>query len=56
MIDGAAFILASCRGKRGANEQNSKVYADAASALRGVVEAGMTLMCGGFGACGIPEN
>jgi 3-oxoacid CoA-transferase subunit A len=35
---------------------NSKVYADAASALRGVVEAGMTLMCGGFGACGIPEN
>src|ERR1700761_298367 len=35
---------------------NSKVYADAASALRGVVEPGMTLMCGGFGACGIPEN
>jgi 3-oxoacid CoA-transferase subunit A len=32
------------------------VYADAASALRGVVQDGMTLMCGGFGACGIPEN
>jgi 3-oxoacid CoA-transferase subunit A len=34
----------------------SKVYADAASALHGVVKDGMTLMCGGFGACGIPEN
>ena len=35
---------------------SSKVYADAASALQGVVKEGMTLMCGGFGACGIPEN
>ena len=35
---------------------NSKVFADAASALQGVVKDGMTLMCGGFGACGIPEN
>ena len=35
---------------------SSKVYADAASALQGVVRDGMTLMCGGFGACGIPEN
>ena len=34
----------------------SKVYSDAASALHGVVRDGMTLMCGGFGACGIPEN
>jgi 3-oxoacid CoA-transferase subunit A len=34
----------------------SKVYADAASALKDVVKDGMTLMCGGFGACGIPEN
>jgi len=33
-----------------------KVYADAASALNGVVKDGITLMCGGFGACGIPEN
>lgn len=33
-----------------------KVYADAASALRGVIKDGITLMCGGFGACGIPEN
>src|SRR6266403_4331086 len=35
---------------------SSKVYPDAATALRGVVKEGMTLMCGGFGACGIPEN
>src|SRR5580692_12990208 len=35
---------------------SSKVYPDAASALHGVVKEGMTLMCGGFGACGIPEN
>jgi 3-oxoacid CoA-transferase subunit A len=33
-----------------------KVFADAASALQGVVRDGITLMCGGFGACGIPEN
>ena len=37
-------------------EKHSKVYADAAAALRDVVKDGMTLMCGGFGACGIPEN
>src|ERR1700731_2565512 len=38
------------------NKSSSKVYADAASALHGAVKEGMTLMCGGFGACGIPEN
>ncbi|HEY4369197.1 MAG TPA: CoA transferase subunit A [Steroidobacteraceae bacterium] len=35
---------------------SSKVYADAKSALAGVVHDGMTLMAGGFGLCGIPEN
>jgi 3-oxoacid CoA-transferase subunit A len=35
---------------------SSKVYPDAAAALDGVIQEGMTLMCGGFGACGIPEN
>jgi len=35
---------------------SSKVYPDAAAALQGVVRDGITLMCGGFGACGIPEN
>jgi 3-oxoacid CoA-transferase subunit A len=35
---------------------NSKVYPDAAAALQGVVQDGMTLMCGGFGVCGIPET
>jgi 3-oxoacid CoA-transferase subunit A len=35
---------------------HSKVYPDAAAALQGVVKDGMTLMCGGFGVCGIPEH
>ena len=35
---------------------SKKVCADAASALEGVVKDGMTLMCGGFGVCGIPEK
>jgi 3-oxoacid CoA-transferase subunit A len=34
----------------------SKVYAGARAALDGVVRDGQTLMCGGFGLCGIPEN
>jgi 3-oxoacid CoA-transferase subunit A len=34
----------------------SKVFPDAASALDGVVKDGITLMCGGFGLCGIPER
>jgi 3-oxoacid CoA-transferase subunit A len=33
-----------------------KVYADAKAALEGVVFDGMTVMSGGFGLCGIPEN
>ncbi len=33
-----------------------KVYADAAKALEGLVFDGMTIMAGGFGLCGIPEN
>ena len=34
----------------------SKVYADAAAAVAGVLKDGMTVMAGGFGLCGIPEN
>ena len=34
----------------------SKVYEDAAGALAGVLFDGMTVMSGGFGLCGIPEN
>ncbi|WP_349359463.1 CoA transferase subunit A [Stappia sp.] len=34
----------------------SKVYPDAASALEGLTFDGMTVMAGGFGLCGIPEN
>ncbi|MXN66244.1 3-oxoacid CoA-transferase subunit A [Stappia sp. GBMRC 2046] len=34
----------------------NKVYPDAASALEGYLFDGMTIMAGGFGLCGIPEN
>jgi 3-oxoacid CoA-transferase subunit A len=34
----------------------SKVYSDAKSALAGVLFEGMSVMAGGFGLCGIPEN
>ena len=34
----------------------SKIFADATSALDGVLFDGMTIMAGGFGLCGIPEN
>ena len=36
--------------------KSSKVYPDAPSALRGVIQDGITLMCGGFGLCGVPER
>lgn len=34
----------------------NKVYSDARTALDGLLFDGMTLMSGGFGLCGIPEN
>ena len=34
----------------------SKIYASADEALHGILKDGMTLMAGGFGLCGIPEN
>ena len=34
----------------------SKVYASAQDALAGVIRDGITVMSGGFGLCGIPEN
>jgi 3-oxoacid CoA-transferase subunit A len=33
-----------------------KVFTDASSALNGLTRDGMTIMAGGFGLCGIPEN
>jgi len=33
-----------------------KIYADVTSALEGITFDGMTVMSGGFGLCGIPEN
>src|SRR6266566_5148833 len=34
----------------------NKVHADARSALAGLLRDGMTIMAGGFGLCGIPEQ
>jgi|UniRef100_UPI003BAD063C 3-oxoacid CoA-transferase subunit A len=34
----------------------NKIYPDAAAALSGLTFDGMTVMAGGFGLCGIPEN
>ncbi len=33
-----------------------KVFSDAASALDGVLRDGLTIACGGFGLCGLPER
>lgn len=33
-----------------------KLYPNAAEALAGLLEDGQTIMCGGFGLCGIPET
>jgi 3-oxoacid CoA-transferase subunit A len=35
---------------------NGKIFADATSALSGLLHDNMTIMSGGFGLCGIPEN
>jgi len=35
---------------------SNKVYADAKAALAGLTRDGLTVMSGGFGLCGIPEN
>ena len=34
----------------------SKVYPDAAAAVRDLLRDGMTIAAGGFGLCGIPEH
>src|SRR5436853_1269324 len=39
-----------------AGESMQKVYADARSALAGLLKDGMMIMAGGFGLCGIPET
>jgi 3-oxoacid CoA-transferase subunit A len=36
--------------------QSSKVFPDAQTALQGLLRDGLTVMSGGFGLCGIPEN
>ena len=38
------------------DKARTKVFADARAALEGLTRNGMTVMSGGFGLCGIPEN
>ena len=33
-----------------------KIYPDAAAAIDGLLRDGLTIACGGFGLCGIPER
>ena len=40
----------------GLEDKMNKVYKDALSALEGLTKDGITIMSGGFGLCGIPEN
>ena len=37
-------------------KSSSKVYPDARSALEDILQDGLTLCCGGFGLCGVPEK
>ena len=41
---------------RNGGEVANKIYPDAAAALDGLLFDGMTIVAGGFGLCGIPEN
>jgi 3-oxoacid CoA-transferase subunit A len=36
--------------------QAGKVFASAAAALQGLLHDGISIMCGGFGMCGVPEQ
>ena len=38
------------------NAYNNKIYSSAKDALEGLLFDGMTIMSGGFGLCGLPEN
>jgi 3-oxoacid CoA-transferase subunit A len=37
-------------------EKAGKVFASAAAALEGLLHDGISIMCGGFGMCGVPEK
>ena len=54
-LSAAVVIPTATFGGRKGSVMN-KVYADAHSALAGLLKDGMMIMAGGFGLCGIPEN
>jgi 3-oxoacid CoA-transferase subunit A len=43
-------------GETGEERRMKKIHPDAAAALDGLLFDGMTICCGGFGLCGIPER
>jgi 3-oxoacid CoA-transferase subunit A len=51
-----AITVLRTRRTRDYNVTRTKVYSSARSALEDVVGDGISVMCGGFGLCGIPEN
>lgn len=51
-----ALLLGSAQVDLQADSKMNKVYEAASAALEGLLFDGMTIMAGGFGLCGIPEN
>src|SRR5690242_12979069 len=59
MAGGCFSLATAANGIAAAAEKamsKNKVYPNARTALEGVLFDGMTVMSGGFGLCGIPEN
>jgi 3-oxoacid CoA-transferase subunit A len=54
--DGSSHRGARMNASVAAIPSSRKVYSNAVAALQGLLHDGMTLMSGGFGLCGIPEN
>jgi 3-oxoacid CoA-transferase subunit A len=51
-----AFYLGVLKHFQSEENMSNKVYKNAAEALAGLTFDGMTIMSGGFGLCGLPEN
>jgi 3-oxoacid CoA-transferase A subunit len=50
------MTLGAVRRDAASSSESAKVYPNARAALQGVVQDGISVMSGGFGLCGIPEN
>ena len=49
------YFRVHCQRRGIADKQSAKIYKDAISAVKDI-KSGQTLLVGGFGLCGIPEN